>query len=235
MYACVLPLMALVCSSVAMAAGESGLIPSATGTNDLRLMVGISPPIESGTIRGIVIAGPQPPFSQSLKSTSEVGPKAGIRYLHGFWFDPDWGFKVGVDAVVMRSQGQTKDKRAVATASTQAFTLDSQSAGIWIGPTSRISIESLDYPADFCEFELLLGGGPAQITAMNAGSVSSAAMGWRYGASVAVVFTAFSRWQVGFEAGYEAVTATDLKWNNTRKSEVTAAGVSGGIFLGHRW
>jgi len=219
----------------ALDAADGSIIPDARGTDDIRLILGVAPPIESGMIRDIDVDSAPAPFTQSLKASAEIGPKGGLRYLHGFWFDPTVGIKVGLDGVAMRSAANTMDSTASSTDEFNSFSLKTVAMGLWAGPTFRISIEGLDYPADFCEVEFLVGGGPALATATNDSATSEVGNGWRYGGSAALIFTTFSRWQAGLEIGYEVVEITGLRWSNTGASEVTATGISGGLVIGRRW
>lgn len=225
--------MVLGSAHAALTAAEGRLIANGSGTNDLRVLVGVAPAIKSGSIKDVQLAGATTTFDQQLESNGSVGPKVGLRYLHGTWFDPHWGLKYGLDGVYMHSAGRAKDK-ASTTDDTSNMSMDTLSLGLWIGPTVRVDIESFDFAADFCELELLLGGGPARSTASFAGASSNSATGWRYGSSFAVVFTSFSRWQYGFEAGYETIGVDGLYWSNTGASEVTAAGLSAALFVGRR-
>lgn len=219
----------------AMPAAEGSRLLSDAGTDDLRLLTGIAPPIRHASIRGIT-RDLADPFDQELSSVPSVGPRLGLRYLHGTWFTPAVGIKYGLDAVWSRSSGTVTDRDSEASQlGDRDFLLTTTAVGAWLGPTFRVDIDSLEVPADALEFELLVGGGPARMRASTDKRVSHEAPGVRYGLSLGMIVTTFDRWQIGLEGGGEILFTRQLQWSNTDASIVSAYGFVGGLQLGHRW
>ena len=229
-------LVGLLTAAVTCPAAEGSRIANTNGTDDLRLLMGVAPPIRGGTITGIRVATTPQPFDQDIEATKGVGPRGGLRYLHGFWGTPTWGFKLGGDAFVMQSKGAGHQVDSLdPTAESKPFTLNAVGMGVTAGPTFRIDIEDLDFAMDFLEVEFLGNAAPARMTATNDGMESEAAYGWSAGVSAGLVFTTLSRWQIGIETGYQAAQVQGLRWSTTGDATIRAGGLSAALSLGQRW
>jgi hypothetical protein len=231
-----LVLLSLVTIAVTCPAAEGSRIANVTGTDDLRLLVGIAPPIRSGKITDIRVTTTPLPFDQDLDATGGVGPRGGIRYLHGVWVTPAWGFKLGGDAFIMQSKGAGYSVDSTnPDGESQPFTLQAAGVGLSGGPSFRIDTESLDYAGDFLEVEFLLSAAPAHMTATNDGVESGSAYGVVYGVSGGLVLTTMARWQTGIEVGYQGAQVNGIRWKNTGDASITAGGLSAALAVGHRW
>ncbi len=216
-------------------AAEGSRILSDDATDDLRVLAGLAPPLRHASINRISVAN-TPTFDQELEFTAGLSPRAGLRYLHGTWLTPEFGWKYGPDFLLERSTGTARDRDTVnPEAGERDIVFTSQSVGLAFGPTIRMDIDSLEVPADLLEFELLIGGGPARMRVSDDRLLSSFAFGTRYGASLGMVITTFDRLQFGFEGGAEFLSTKRLHWGNTEDSTITAFGISGGIQVGRRW
>ncbi len=218
-------------AAAALPAAEGRILATDGGTDDLRLVVGTAPALRKVALRGV--AGPgASTHSEEWSGTPRIGTAVGLRYLHGWWLDEDGGLKTGV---TLLREGLENSLTRDATGDERTYRVTTTSLTLDVGPSFRADMDSLDFPGDFFEFELLAHLGVARGVAEADGVDSSSFQALRYGITAGVVMTSFDRWQVGLEAGYANLSAHRLRWGNSEDSSIEAQGLVGGFNLGYRW
>jgi len=226
----------LPCLVVASAASADGkLLVNTDTTWDLRLVAGITPGIASGRIASVQVAG-HPAFDQDIGRSNGLGAGAGVRGCVGIWSNTEFGWRLGLEAAAQHTSGSVPaiDSTGAESASTTKLSIQTATGMLLVGPVFRVEQDSLDFPGDFFEIEVLIGAGYGSAQATNSGTVSSAGQVMRGQAEVGIVCTSFSRVQYGLSVGYAYVETQGMRWNNTGDADITLSGITAQLSLGYR-
>ncbi len=226
----------LPCLATALYAADAHIFPTTDTTCDVRVVAGIAPGISDGTISEVQVPG-HPSFDQNIDGAGGIGLGLGVRVGLGFWRDTDFGWRVGLEGMSNRSTGSLHaiDSSGNQSSTTTDLGIQTVTATVLAGPVFRVIQDSLDYPGDFCEIELLLGAGYGQAQAINNSASSSTGMALRLQAEAGIIFTSFSRIQYGLSLGYTYMRADGMSWDNTGDTTITLSGVSANASLGYRF